>query len=482
MAHGLLGRCGAVDVKDGAVFANAEEREDEPEVDLLAPAFGRLRLRSLIVSRWLAVAGQVTTILVVRFGLGFELPLDYCLAAVAASAWLNIFLSVAFPTQRLVSDWEATSHLAYDILQLTVLLMLTGGLENPFILLFISPVSIAFTALRPKYAIALAALVGMCTLAMTRWSLDLPWIPGVSLSLPPTYVAGLYLALIIGIAFTGLYAWRVSREAFRMASALAASQAVLAREQKLSALGGLAAAAAHELGTPLATIQLTAKEMAHALDHDVLLQEDAQLLVSQARRCRDILRTLSRRGMEDDLVHAQQTLQSLLEDAAEAAREIGPKVDVSLSPRSGASAKAPVLRRRPEVAYAVGNFVENACDYARSRVRIAATWSDRDIEILIEDDGPGFSPDVLGKLGEPYITTRPGAADGAHGGLGLGFFIAKTLIERTGGAVAFGNAGAPRTGATVRLYWPRRALETPQKTADSAELSEKPMYDQVDTG
>ncbi|MCC5997316.1 MAG: ActS/PrrB/RegB family redox-sensitive histidine kinase, partial [Oceanicaulis sp.] len=281
----------------------------------LAPVFGKVRLRTLIFLRWLAVAGQSATVLGVHYGLGFALPLTACLLLIAASAALNTVLSFALNTQRLARDGEAFGQLAYDLIQLMALLALTGGLSNPFAVMIVGPVVISVAALPPRWWLALGALALSGAAVIGVWHLPMPWTPGEALALPPLYLAATGLALAIAIAFTAVYAWRVAAEARRMGAALAATQSVLAREQRLSALGALAAAAAHELGTPLATIQLTAKEMLRAAS-DPELKEDAELLVSQARRCREILQGLSQMREPGDRMHDRLGLVEAMEEAA----------------------------------------------------------------------------------------------------------------------------------------------------------------------
>ena len=259
----------------------------------LTPVFGRLRLRTLVMLRWLAVVGQTLTVLLVHFVLGFELPLGFCLGVILTSAWINTWLTLAVQPQQFAHDWQAFAQLAYDVLQLCVLLMLTGGLQNPFVVMLAAPVTIAVAALPPRWSLPVAGIAMAGTGAMWLWSLPLPWLGGEELHLPGMYIVGLWAAIFIAVAFTAVYSWRVSQEGRSMATALAATQSVLSREQRLSALGALAAAAAHELGTPLATIQLTAKEMMRELKDDEILHEDAELLVTQARRCRDILKRLT---------------------------------------------------------------------------------------------------------------------------------------------------------------------------------------------
>lgn len=427
--------------------------EDDP---LFGPAERRVRLRTLVLLRSMAVVGQTATVAFVAGVLQYDIALAPALAVIAASAWLNIFLSVTMPAQKLLSDREAAGQLAFDVTQLTLLLALTGGLANPFLVLLAAPVVIALASLRTAYALAIAALAGAASLAMALWSRPLPWDPSAPFAPPELYLWGLWAGFATSAGFVGVFVWRVASDARRMSTALAASQAVLAREQRLSALGGLAAAAAHELGTPLGTIQVTAREIARQAPPDSDLAEDAQLLISQAQRCRDILQQLSRRGAENDKVIATLSFEQLLSEVVEPLRDIGPAIHVSFE-SSEDFGSMPMLRRRAEVMYALGNFLENAVDYAETKINVVGRWSTDQIEVEIKDDGPGFTPDVLAKLGEPYISERDGDHSGT-GGLGLGFFIAKSFVERTGGSIEFGNRRMPRQGAVVRARWPLTRL------------------------
>lgn len=422
----------------------------------LTPVFGRLRLRTLVMLRWLAVAGQTLTVLAVHYVVGFELPLGFCLGIILTSAWINTWLTLSISPQRFARDWEAAGQLAFDVAQLCVLLMLTGGLQNPFVVMLVAPVTIAVAALPPRWSLAVGTVGLAGTGAMWLWSLPLPWREGEILQLPGVYMLGLWAAIVIAVAFTAVYSRRVSQEGKRMATALAATQSVLSREQRLSAMGTLAAAAAHELGTPLATIQLTAKEMLRDLKDNDLLREDAELMVTQARRCRDILKRLGEVQSVSDIRHDRVELLAALEEAAAPLQGLGPVVDVSLSGQ--VSGDPPVLRRMPEVLYGIGNFIENSVDFAATRVTVEGRWDASHVYIKVSDDGPGFSPDILSKIGEPYVTTRSGTP--GQGGLGLGVFIAKTMIENSGGTVRFSNAGSAG-GAVVAIRWPRKQLEAP---------------------
>jgi two-component system sensor histidine kinase RegB len=405
----------------------------------------------------MAIAGQTAALIFVEVGLGFDAPLGAAFTVVAVSAWLNLFLMIGMPAQKLVGEWEAALQLAFDVLQLAALLALTGGIENPFLLLFIAPVAVAASALRPSTTAGLAAVAFLCVGALALWHAPLPWYENQQFSLPPLYQAGLGGAVLIGLAFTSVYAWRVAAEEERLSMALAAVQTVLAKEQRLAALGGLAAAAAHELGTPLATIHLVAKEMARGLPADSPLMEDAQLLVSQSERCRAILRQLSAQPETGDVVHARQPLQALLEEAAGPHLGLGPAVTLKAEGQAGGP--APELRRLPEVLHGLGNLIENAVGFASRRVEVTARWTAVEISITVADDGPGFPPGVLARLGEPYVSQR-GPGD-VGGGLGLGFFIAKTLLERTGARVDARNRPLPGQGAVVTAVWPRKSIEAP---------------------
>jgi two-component system sensor histidine kinase RegB len=439
-------------------------RADRSAQERLAPApsawtsEGRVRLRTLVLLRWLAIAGQTGAALFVQLVLGFEVPLGAVLAVIATSAWLNLFLMIALPSQRLVKEWEAALQLAYDVVQLAILLALTGGIENPFLLLFIAPVAVSAAVLRPTTTAGLAAIAYLCIGGLALWHWPLPWAAGERLELPPLYQAGLAGAVLIGLGFTSIYAWRVAAEEERLNLALAAVQAVLAREQRLVALGGLAAAAAHELGTPLATIHLVAKEMARSLPPDSPLTEDVQLLVSQSERCRTILKQLSARPETRDVVHERMPLHAMLEEASAPHAAKGKAVHVRLEP-SDEGLDEPDVRRSPEILHGLGNLVENAVGFSTTQVEVAAVWSALEIKVAVRDDGPGFPPNVLPRLGEPYISER--AAGQMGGGLGLGFFIAKTLLERTGARLEFHNRPLPATGAVVTASWPRRAIEPP---------------------
>jgi len=425
-----------------------------PAVSSFWTAQSRVRVRTLLLLRWLAIAGQTTAVLVVRYGLNVEFPLALAIAAIGVSVAINLALIAAGRSQELAREWEAAAQLAYDVIQLAFLLALTGGLQNPFVFLFIAPVAVSATILRPAVTAMLATLTFACVGVISVFRLPLPWPEHMAFDLPPLYQMGIAAAVLVGLGFTSVYAWRVAAEEERLNIALAAVQAVLAREQTLSALGGLAAAAAHELGTPLATIHLVAKEMVRSMPPDDPRAEDLQLLVSQSERCRGILAQLSANRERGDVMLQRAPIKALLEEVAEPHQGLGAEIIII------ANGEGPLeVRRMPEIVHSLGGIVENAVGFANTRVEFEARWNAEMIEIVVRDDGPGFAPGVLSRLGEPYLTERDEA--GAAGGLGLGFFISKTLLERTGAKLEMRNRRPPNVGAMVKVHWKRAAIEAP---------------------
>jgi two-component system sensor histidine kinase RegB len=424
------------------------------------PSPHHLRLDTLVRLRWLAIAGQAAAVAGVRFGLGFPLPFELCFLVIAASVWTNLLLRIQYPASHRLGDNAATALLGFDILQLAALLYLTGGLENPFAMLFLAPVLISATALAPERTLGLGLLAVGCATVLVLMHKPLPWFPGQALSLPFLYVSGIWTAILLGTVFTGIYAWRVAEEARQLAQALAATELVLAREQHLSQLDGLAAAAAHELGTPLATIALVSKELGHAMPKEGAVADDLRLLQEQVDRCRSILAKLTSMGEEEEGFLETVSLSHLVEEVVEPQRTVGFDVRV-LASGEGAE---PVGRRNPGVVYGLSNILDNATDFAASQVTIEARWTPHEVFIEIRDDGPGYAPDILLRVGEPYVTTRSAAErteanNDEGGGLGLGLFIAKTLIERSGAELTLTNAAPPATGAVARIVWPRHAFE-----------------------
>jgi len=415
---------------------------------------GSLRRFTLVLLRWAAVAGQALALLIVSLVLGFEYPIIACGLIVVLSALVNVIVTFTLPLDRRVSNIEATFHLGFDILQLAALLWLTGGMINPFAILFVAPIVTSATTLSRGVLFSLCAFTAILSLGLLFNYRPLPWSPAGSFELPTTFRIGVWISIAVGAGFTSLYAWRTTKESLRMSAALAAAESMLAQEQKLSALGGLAAAAAHELGTPLATIQVIAKEMTRELPDDSPLGEDARLMLSQTQRCRGILEQLAIRGDAGDIIHDVLSADALLEEAAEPFIARGKDILITTKSSEDIDTEALQLRRQPELIYGLKNYIENAVNFANEHVELTANWTQDKLIITIDDDGRGFDAAVKNKLGQPYVTQRK--KDSEAGGLGLGLFIASTLIERTQGRVKY--LQSPSGGARVSLSWLRRTL------------------------
>jgi two-component system sensor histidine kinase RegB len=441
-----------------------------------AGAGGRVRLRTLSNLRWLAVAGQSAALFLVYFALGYSLPIRYCAIAIAVSAALNVALAIRYAPAHRLTNREATFYLAFDVLQLAALLYLTGGITNPFALMFAAPVVIAATTLNLGNVLILAGIAFASASLIALKHLPLPWPAHEALFLPELYQAGIWIALMISIGFTSVFAWRIASESARMSAGLAATQLALSREHRLAALGALATAAAHELGTPLGTIAVVARELERALPEHSTEVEDVRLLRDQAERCRAIIARLANPEETTLGATARLPLGAFLDDIAAPHRGEDLEIRVTVSPPKADEA-VPQVWRAPELLHGLGNIIENAADFAQSLVAVEANWDEQFLHVSVTDDGPGFSPEIFEALGEPYITSRPGhhalgetelgpvgsLNQHQHEGMGLGFFIAKILLEQTGGLVKADN---PETGgAQVSIRWPRGVIDGPQPPA-----------------
>jgi two-component system sensor histidine kinase RegB len=421
---------------------------------------GRVRLRTLVLIRWIAVAGQLLTLLVVHMMLGFTLPLEIAIGVVAASALLNIANSFQGAGSVVLGDRDAMLYLAYDVVQMTALLYLSGGLENPFALLLLAPVTVGASILsRVSVSVLSAISVGAITV-LAMWHLPLPWDEDIP-NFPALYVVAVWLALVLATIFIAAYIWNVTEEGRRMSDAFAATQLALAREQRISAVGALAAAAAHELGSPLGTIAVVAKELARDLPPDSPHAEDARLLLQETARCRSILAGLSQqREIDGGDPFVMLPISALVEAAGEPHQRSLTEI---VYETDGAPADQPSVQRLPEILHGLGNLIQNALQFARHRVEVMTSWDARQVTVEVADDGPGFASHILSRLGEPYVSGR---GDAQTGHMGLGIFIAETLLRRTGAVLEFSNAST--SGAVVRVSWPRRALGMTRNDEPSA--------------
>ncbi|MFZ5963244.1 sensor histidine kinase RegB [Thalassococcus sp. BH17M4-6] len=442
-----------------------------------------IRLRTMILLRWFAIAGQIVALTVAQYLYNLQLELGLCYLAVGVSVMGNMIAIFVFPENKRLSETENLMMVMFDVLQLCFLLFLTGGLHNPFSLLVLAPVTVSAAFLTLRSTVLLGTTAFLLITALMVYHLPLRTADGTILRIPDIFIYGQWFAITIALIFISIYARRITAEMHSMSDALAATQMALARAQKLNDLGGVVAAAAHELGTPLATIKLTSSELIEDLDDHPDLQEDARLIREQADRCRDILRSMGRAG-KDDLQMRQAPLVEVIREAAEPHEGRGKVILINEEPAPGADPDQPQILRRPEVIHGLRNLVQNAVDFARSTIWVEAIWSDAQITIRILDDGPGFPAHLIGRIGDPFVgrrrTEARKSARPEYEGMGLGLFIAKTLLERTGAELSFANGADPflpaseqaeRSGAIVEVVWPRAKI-VPQGSGNSFAIGE----------
>ncbi len=430
-----------------------------------------IRLRTLILLRWVAIIGQITAITVAQRTYHVQLELGLCYFAVGVSVMGNLTAILLFPENKRLSEFENFLMVLFDLLQLAFLLYLTGGLNNPFALLLLGPVTISANVMSLRSTLIIGGVAVILTSLLAQFHLPLRTELGLVLHIPEILVFGNWAAIVIAIVFLGAYSYRISSEIQSMSEALSATHMALAREQKLTDLGGVVAAAAHELGTPLATIKLTSSELIEELDDQPDLKEDAALIREQADRCRDILRDMGRAG-KDDLHLRQAPLSTVIHEAAEPHINRGKNVLFDEGPGDGGDVQQPSILRKPEIIHGLRNLIQNAVDFARSDVWVEAEWTEDWITIDIMDDGRGFPPQMIGRIGDPFMRRRRAESEQKrrpeYEGMGLGLFIAKTLLERSGAELKFANGSDPyqnltdqpdRRGAIVKVIWPRKLVD-----------------------
>ena len=421
-----------------------------------------IRLRTLAMVRWFAITGQVSALVVGQQYFGLQLALIPCAVVIGMSILTNVIAVVIFPGSRRLSEAETVLTLLFDTLQLSLLLAFTGGLNNPFALLILAPVTIAATVLPTRSTLMLASCAIIMITLVSLAHISLRTLDGNILEMPAVFVFGFWVAIVTGILFISIYTRRVTVEMTSMAEALLATQMALAREQKLTDLGGVIAATAHELGTPLATIKLTSSELMEELSENEELRADASLIREQADRCRDILRSMGSAGKDDIHLHAAPW-SAVVREAAEPHLNRGKDVFFEYVGDLGEEPNQPFALRKPEVIHGLRNLIQNAVDFARTEVCVQIGWSETSLTVEISDDGQGFSPQVMNRIGDPFVkqrernsrqTARPG-----YDGMGLGLFIAKTLLERSKAILDFSNGGQGLGGAVVFVSCPRSKLE-----------------------
>lgn len=416
-----------------------------------------IRLSTLVLLRWIAIAGQSAVIVIAQLWFDLDLRLDLVGLTIGALITANVLLSVLYPRDQQLQPAQAVGFLMFDVVQLSALLAVTGGFSNPFVMLMLAPVTIGATTLSFRGMMSISTTAIALMLLMWQIHIPLQFNNGSLLQLPGLLRFGHLVSVVIAIVFLSLYARRVMSEIYAMDDALTATHHALAREQKLTDLAGVVAAAAHELGTPLATITLTASELASLLE-DPDLASDAQLIRSQADRCRDILREMGRSGRED-LLTRSAPITAIVEESAEPHLHRGIAVEFDFLGEGG----PPEILRAPEIIHALRNLIQNAVDFATTGVKITIAWDSDTVSVEIHDDGPGFPAGMADRLGDPMRLRHRSHTRKGYDGMGLGMFIAKTLLERSQGRLQIENRG----GAVARVIWKRDNIQT--------DLSRKPL-------
>jgi two-component system sensor histidine kinase RegB len=404
--------------------------------------------RTLVTVRWVSVFGQLLAVALAYFTLGIQLPLQNVGACIGSLILVNFF-ALAVHRRRRLGENAATAYLAVDIIQFASLLYFTGGFENPFAMLMIAQVAVAAAVLNMVRMVLLSFLSILMATFLSIWNVPLIW-PGGEVVITPTYLLGEQIALMFAVAFIASYVWKISYEYRNIQSALYDSQLSLARQRQLAALGAQAAAAAHELGSPLSTIAIIAKDLHREYANDPELKDDLNLLVEQSKRCSEILRDFSARPeREEDPIVTACTPAHLMQDLANGYHHERPDIQVTVHDHPDLATQSMIYSA--EVTRSLGNLVQNAIQHAKGSVTIDVKPYAARVRVVIHDDGNGFAPAILNRIGEPYLTTN---ARGEQN-MGLGLFIAQTLIESRGGTVRFRNH--PRGGAEVMVTLPRES-------------------------
>ena len=407
----------------------------------------QLDKKTLVILRWIAIVGQYVTINIVYFVLDFGLPFFYCSIIILISIITNIYLQFKVKENQL-SNLSSTSYLLYDLIQLAILLYLTGGIINPFAILLIVPAIVSSTFLTLKSTLNLSFITILVLILLTLYHFPLPHPGEFYFDVPSYYLYSITTAVIIGLIFLTYFGTRFGTESRKRTEALNKLELILAKEHELESIGLQAAAAAHSLGTPLSTITVVVKELEKEIGNNPKYSKDINLLLSQTKRCSDILRNLSKDQFKEDSFLSDIKIEDLLNRIASSYMEISEKKILLYMKKNEAN---PRIERTLEITYGLRNFIGNAVKYSKSSVEISLESNNKITEVVVCDDGPGFSEDIINVLGEPYIRSKNEIIS-AKSGLGLGTFIGKTLLERMKAKVKFGKS--PKTnGAMVTVQW-----------------------------
>ena len=412
----------------------------------------QLDKRTLVILRWIAIIGQYLTISIVYFVLKFELPFFYCSTIIFIGILTNFYLQFQFKKNQL-NNFTSTFFLFYDLIQLSLLLYLTGGVTNPFTILLIVPAIVSSTFLTLRSTINLSFITIIILILLTINHLPLPHSGELHFHVPDIYLYAVPIAIIIGLTFLTYFGVRFGIESRKRTEALNKLELILAKEHELESIGLQAAAAAHSLGTPLSTITVIARELEKEIGNNPKYSKDIDLLLSETKRCSDILKDLSRDQLEEDSFLSDIKIEELLSAIVRSFTEISEKKISLLVEQNKLN---PQIERTLEITYGLRNFIGNAVKYSNSSVDVILESNNKITEVKVCDDGPGFSEDILNVLGEPYIRSKNKIIS-SKSGLGLGTFIGKTLLERMKANVSFDKC--PKiNGAMVTIKWQTKDL------------------------
>jgi two-component system, sensor histidine kinase RegB len=407
---------------------------------------------TLTILRYIAIFGQFIAVNIVFYYLKLEFPIKESYIIIFFGLLTNVFLQLRVNVNQL-KDTYASFFLLYDLVQLSILLYLTGGVLNPFSFLLIIPAIVSSTFLSMGTTIILSVITSFMLFLITHFYLPLPGMDINEFNVPNFYKFGILTSILIGLIFLSYFGIRFSGETKKRSEALNKLQEVIAKEYELESLGGQAAAAAHSLGTPLATISVVAKELKKEIGNNKETSKDIDLLISQTKRCSEILKKISKKQIEEDSFLSFIKLEDLLEEIANSFKETtSKKIDLFTDDDQNKIN----IQRTPEIIYGLRNFIGNAVKFSRNKVKVNLKSNENVIEIKINDDGPGIPEDIIKKIGEPYIKSKSKELS-PHSGLGLGTFLGKTLLERQGAQLFF-KRNSDLGGALVIISWRPKTL------------------------
>jgi len=410
--------------------------------------------KTLVTLRWIAIIGQFTAINLVYFYLKLDFPVVFAHLILFLGFLTNAYLNFGIRS-IILKDFYASIFLVYDLIQLTALLYLTGGISNPFSILLIIPTIVSSTFLSMGTTIILGILTIIFLFVLTIFHYPLPGIHDHSITFPKLYLTGYFLAIIVGLVFLSYFGIRFSGASKRRSDAITKLQQVIAKEYELESLGGQAAAAAHSLGTPLATISVVASELKKELGESNQYTKDIELLISQTKRCGEILKKISKKQIKEDQFFSKTQIEDLINEIIDSFRESSSKKLVLNSKENKNKFN---FQRSPELIYGLRNFIGNAVKFSKSSVEINVKSDSQNLVVSIDDDGPGFPEDIKEILGEPYIKSKSLEVN-SNTGTGLGTFLGKTLLERKSANVSF-LKNDKLGGASVSIIWKVKDLKS----------------------